>query len=57
MSANAQTVYWPESLEVPEHEDPANTKQRIVHSRHRIGKYLVTRLVLDSGDEPQPVKK
>jgi hypothetical protein len=57
MSANAEPIYWPESLEVPETEDETPQKRRIMHSRYRVGKYVVTRLVLDARDMPESVMK
>jgi hypothetical protein len=57
MSANPEPIYWPESLEVPETEDETPLKRRIMHSRYRVGKYVVTRLVLDARDMPEPAMK
>ena len=50
MAANAEPIYWPESVEEPEDDEIAQKRQRIIHVRHRVGKYVVTRLVLDSRD-------
>ena len=57
MSASAEPIYWPEPLETPEPEDETHTKQRITYSRHRVGQYVVTRLVLDARDTTElPMK-
>jgi len=52
MSAEAEPTCWPESIDEREDEESRfavrRTGRRIVHFRHRIGEYDVTRLILES---------
>jgi hypothetical protein len=51
MPVEADAVYWPEHLDKFEDGKPDPEKRRILHVRHRVGDYDVTRLVLGSVDE------
>ena len=48
MSVHAEPIYWPEPLEEAEEEPTLKAQRKIIHLRHRVGAYDVTRLVLDS---------
>ena len=50
MSAHAEPIYWPESVEVPKHEEIPSNAPRVVYVRYRAGKSVITRLILEPGD-------
>jgi len=52
MSAGPEPIYWPEKEEDFDHVTPPLAPGRIYQLRHRVGQYVVTRLILEP---PQPV--
>jgi len=57
MSAHAEPIYWPESVEVPKHEEIPSNAPRVVYVRYRAGKSMITRLILEPGDALQTLVK
>ena len=53
MSVTAEPISWPEAFEEPEDNITRDEARRIVHVRHRVGQYEVTRLVLETRDESE----
>jgi hypothetical protein len=57
MSVHAEPISWPEAFEEAEDNHTRDEARRIVHVRHRVGEYEVTRLVLESRDESEAAVK
>ncbi|MCX8037954.1 MAG: hypothetical protein N3D11_13070 [Candidatus Sumerlaeia bacterium] len=47
MTTHVEPIYWPESFDEHEREEALRTGKRIVQFRHRVGRFEVTRLILD----------
>ncbi len=47
MTTQAEPIYWPETFDEHEREEGLRTGKRIVQFRHRVGRFEVTRLILD----------
>ena len=57
MSAEAEPIYRPESLDEHEDKESLPARRQILHFRHRIGDYDVTRVILDSTNGAKAAEK
>jgi hypothetical protein len=54
-AAELAPIYWPESFAENEGQDAPLIHGRIVHLRHRVGDYDVTRIILEPlPPQPEP---
>ena len=57
MSENAEAICWPEDHDEIERLQKHPTRRQIVHVRHRVGEYDVTRLILGASVPSRPSEK